>query len=317
MNYFGVDRLYKRYRFALHARAREVWSSGQVLLGPKLSDFENAMKERVDRLYAVGVGSATDGLYFALKAFEIDHTKTVVCPAISYTATRDAILRTGAKILFVDTDDKGRLALDNLPKADAVVYVNLYGNPLDYFKLKQHYNVVIEDAAQSLGATYKGIASGKLGDASVFSFDPTKNLPCFGSGGMVMTDHIDVVEDIVKFRKGYYNSILSEDHAAQLNYLLQYLDEFQMRREEVAETYYALLPDTSFIKPDQDTRGAYQKLVLLSDKHLNLKKHYAQTLDPSSKFLIADNFVKRCFSVPIHPFLKTKEIKEICSYIQS
>ena len=317
MNYFGIDRIYNRYRFHLHARAREVWKTGKVLLGDRLFEFENSIKERVDRNYAVGVGSATDGIYFTLKAYGIDHTKKVICPALSYTATRDAILRTGAQIIFVDTDEKGRLKLDNLPKADAAVYVNLYGNPLNYYELKRQCNLVIEDAAQSMGASFDNIPSGKLGDTSIFSFDPTKNLPCFGSGGMVLTDHIDVAEDIVKFRKGYYNSVLPEDHASQLNYLLQFFDEFQMRRNEVAETYYDLLPDARFIKPDSNTKGAYQKLVILTDQKLKLKKHYNQTLDPSNEYPNADYITKKCYSLPIHPFMKTKEIKEICSYIQS
>lgn len=317
MNYFGLNRLYKTHKESLIKVASDVWAAGKVLLGPHLEELETNLKELTERKYAIGVGSATDGIFFALKAHGIGKDHKVICPALSYSATRDAILRTGATIIFVDTDDKGRLNLEELPKADAIVYVNLYGNPLDYDKLKSYGTLLIEDGAQSMGAFYKNIPSGKLGDISVFSFDPTKNLPCFGSGGMVFTDDENIASSVIKHRKGFYNSVLPEDHAAQLNYLLAHFAYWQIKRKRVAQTYFELLPKADFIKPDNDTTGSYQKLIMTTDKRKEgFKIHYKETLDPTGIYPNADQLTKTVMSLPIHPFLTYDEIKNICLSIQ-
>ena len=317
MNYFGLKRLYKIHKESLTKIASDVWATGKVLLGPQLEELETNLKELTQRKYAIGIGSATDGIFFALKAHGIGKDHKVICPVLSYTATRDAILRTGANIIFVDTDTKGRLNLNDLPKADAIVYVNLYGNPLDYDKLKSYGTLIIEDAAQSMGASYKNIPSGKLGDISIFSFDPTKNLPCFSGGGMVFTDNEKIAEKIFKYRKGYYNSVLPEDHAAQLNYLLIHFAYWQHERKRVAQTYFELLPKAQFIKPDNNTVGGYQKLIMLTDKRTEgFKIHYKETLDPTGIYPNADQLTKTAMSLPIHPFLTYEEIENICLSIR-
>ena len=317
MNYFGLKRLYKTHGESLIKIASDVWATGKVLLGPHLEELETSLKKFTQRKYAIGVGSATDGIFFALKANGIGRGHKVICPVLSYTATRDAILRTGADIIFIDTDHKGRLNLNDLPKADAIVYVNLYGNPLDYDKLKSYGTLLVEDGAQSMGASYKNIPSGKLGDISIFSFDPTKNLPCFGSGGMVFTDDENIATSIIKHRKGFYNSVLAEDHAAQLNYLLSYFDYWQEERRLVAQAYFDLLPQTNFIKPDSDTIGGYQKLVVTTDKRKEgFKIHYKETLDPTGIYPNADRLPKTVMSLPIHPFLTYEEIENICLSIR-
>src|SRR6056300_1555764 len=129
----GVNRLYEDYSWRLSRRAKSVWESGDVLQGKHLQQLETQIAKKYKRKYAVGVGSATDGLYFALKALGIGKNDTVICPVLSYIATAGAIRRTGANVRFVDVDKQGNIGdwgIIGLPKA--VLYVNLFGNLADY-----------------------------------------------------------------------------------------------------------------------------------------------------------------------------------------
>ena len=120
----GIDRLYNDYSWRLTRRAKAVWESGYVLQGKYLKELEVQVAKKYKRKYAVGVGSATDGLYFAMKAGGLDKTSTVICPAFSYIATSGAIKRLGSEIHFVDTDTNGNIGDwhgHGLP--DCVLYV--------------------------------------------------------------------------------------------------------------------------------------------------------------------------------------------------
>lgn len=342
----GVDRLYNAYSWRLTRRAKKVWQSGNMLLGPELENLEKNFCKKYKRKYAVGVGSATDGLYFALKAMGIQKNDSVICPALSFVATAGAIKRLGANIDFVDTDERGNIGSwggMGLPKA--VVYVNLFGNIADYTRLRkycdQHRIPLIEDAAQSQGAYitdwFKKIPSGKLGDISIFSFDPMKNLPCFGSGGMILTDSVEVYEKLISLRRhGFnkkteygYNSVIPEDHSAQLNFLLGKFDSLQKMREKVAKRYFKNLPNQKFIKADSDTVSSYHKLVILHEDRDELQKylkeqgietkiHYPTTLHNvwSASYPVAENICKCALSLPIYPYLNNSEIDYICKKIK-
>lgn len=344
----GVDRLYDAYSWRLTRRAKKIWRSGQVLDGPELKELEERFKKKYNRKYAVGVGSATDGLYFALSGHGINKGSTVICPAVSYVATAGAIKRTGAKLNYADTDERGNLGdLKFQQKPHAIVYVNLYGNCADYTRIKNYAEenkaVLIEDAAQSMGAYYKktwtkSIQSGQMGDTSVFSFDPTKNLPCFGSGGMILTDTSWVYEKAIALRrhglKGGsvqygYNSLPSEDHCAQLNFLFDKFDSLQKKRKQVAEWYNKYLPVGIIIQPEKDTVSSLHKLVIitgsrdklkdfLAKQGIETKVHYNTTLDHGSKnhYPNAEYLCANCLSLPIYPFLERSEVKYICDKIR-
>ena len=128
----GVDRLYKEFWYRLTRRAMETWKTGRVVQGEYLQKFETKIAKQAFRKFGVGVGSATDGLYFAMKSLGLDHNSTIACPVISYSATRDAITRLGATIKYIDVDSIGNIGSLDGAEVDAVVYVNLYGNPADY-----------------------------------------------------------------------------------------------------------------------------------------------------------------------------------------
>jgi dTDP-4-amino-4,6-dideoxygalactose transaminase len=288
----------------------------------------------------VGVGSATDGLYFALKSLGITENDSVICPALSYVATAGAIKRLGANIHFVDTDKKGNigeLGIMGLPKA--ILYVNLFGNPADYDRLKNYcdaYRIpLIEDAAQSQGAYHGKTPSGALGDVSVFSFDPMKNMPSFGSGGMVLTDSKNVYESVRSLRRhGFnsdmsygYNSLISEDHAHQLLLILDKFDRLQRMRTKVFKRYKKNLPTITFIEARANTQSSHHKLVMLSERRDELAKylekngietkiHYKNTLDSSNRHMIAERICSKTISLPIYPHLKMEEVDYVCERIK-
>jgi dTDP-4-amino-4,6-dideoxygalactose transaminase len=337
----GVDRLYDKYSWRLTRRAKAVWQTGNLLQGKYLKQLETEIAKKYKRRYAVGVGSATDGLYFAMKAVGLNKGSTILCPAFSYVATTGAIKRLGADIRFADTDKQGNIGdwgIIGLPSA--VLYVNMFGNLADYTRLKdycsKHKIPLIEDAAQSQGASYGKIPSGALGDVSVFSFDPMKNMPSFGTGGMVLTDSKDVYDTVISLRRHGlngkstygYNSLISEDHANQLLLILSKFDKLQKMRKKVFEKYKQLLPHEEFIETQDKTKSSYHKLVVLSDRRDELKTylaqngietkiHYTKTLDSKNvgQYPNAQNICTKALSLPIYPHLEMDEVIYICERI--
>jgi len=338
----GADRLYDSYSWRLTRRAKAVWQTGDVLQGKYLKQLETEIAKKYKRKYAIGVGSATDGLYFAMKAVGITKESTVVCPAFSYVATAGAIKRLGADIHFTDTDYRGNIGnwgIMGLP--DAVLYVNMFGNVADYDRLRaycdKHHIPLIEDAAQSQGAIHGKKPSGSLGDVSVFSFDPMKNMPSFGTAGMVLTDSKDIYDTVISLRRhglsgkaDYgYNSLISEDHANQLLLILSKFDKLQKMREKVFLRYKKLLPNNLLIETQDKTKSSYHKLVILTERRDELKSylaqngietkiHYVKTLDPKNigQYPNAENICARALSLPIYPHLQMKEVDYICERIK-
>jgi dTDP-4-amino-4,6-dideoxygalactose transaminase len=339
----GLDRLYSRYKTEFDGIAQKAWQLGQAILGEETRKLEDNIAKKYSRQYAVAVGSATDGLYFALRAAGIRPEHKVFCPVLSYVATAGAIRRIGSKIKFIDTDSSGNIGNFSHEKTpDAVVYVNLYGNPADYDRIKSYCEknqiILIEDAAQSQGAYYRDMPSGSMGDVSIFSFDPMKNMPSFGSGGMVLTDNKDIYDRVISLRRHAikstdfdygYNSVISEDHAGQLNVLLDQYDELQRDRERVAHRYYSNLPNKTFIKGDKNNKSSYHKQVMLTNNRDQLKEylekqgietkiHYSQILDivNTGLYPVAENICQQAISLPIYPFLQNEEIDYICEKIK-
>ena len=349
----GVNRIYEEYSWRITRRAKEVWSTGNVISsrhveGSFLDRFERSMAKYTKRKYAVAVGSGTDALYFALKARGIGPGKTVLCPAVSYLATAEAIKRTGAEIKFIDVDDNGLmddLGIMGLPSA--MVYVNLFGNLADHDRLKNycdaHHIPLIEDAAQSLGSSYKGTPSGKLGDISSLSFAPSKPLPCFGNGGMVLTDSESEANFVRSMRYHAtgnnnsthgYNSCLSNDHAHILNFLLTKYSKLLKKTKKVREMYETRLDRLGIrtIKTREKTISNNHKLVIKVDDREALKRHldskgiqtqvhYHMPMNDMPMFKNEDytpnarRFCQRVLSLPIHPFLTENEVSEVCRSI--
>ena len=350
----GVDRLYDDYSWRLTRRAKRAWSSGMVLTGKDNINSERFQLEKniakyTKRKYALAVQSGTDALYFALKAHRIGPGKKVMCPAYSFLSTATAIKRTRADIIFIDVNEQGQIGtLELKQKPDAVVYVNLFGNLADYDRInlycKENKIPLIEDAAQSLGAYYKKTPSGKLGDTSVLSFSPTKNLPAFGNGGMVLTDDENMAEMIKSLRyHGVgknpvtygYNSVMSEDHCAQVNFLLSKYKKLQKKRQCVRDWYEAELYKLGILsfKTQEDTVSSNHKLVIsvnnrdklkdfLASKGIETQIHYKTILpyteyfNSKELFPVATDISREALTLPLYPHLTKEEVLYICNTIK-
>lgn len=170
-------------------RVNKVFEHGQFINGPEVTELEEKLAKFVGVKYAIGVGSGTDALYLAVRALGLDG-KAVAVPAYTFIASVESIVRAGATPVFCDID-KRTLNIDpvKIPRSvDAIMAVNIFGLPADY-ELLRTYNVpIIEDAAQSFGAVYRGKRSCSLGDIGCTSFFPSKPLGGCGDGGMIFTN---------------------------------------------------------------------------------------------------------------------------------
>jgi len=235
-----------------------VLDSGRFILGPNVRAFEEEVARYLGVRHAIGVANGTDAIMLSLRALGIGPGDEVICPAYTFYATAEAIAAIGARPVFADitettyTLDPKSVRAKLSPRTKALLPVHLLGQPADMDELRalaaEHHLVLIEDAAQAFGATYKGQRVGGLGDAGTFSFFPTKNLPCFGDGGLVVTQRDDVAElvrtlrfhgtrDRLVFEHVGYNSRLDEIQAAVLRLFLRELDGWNSSRQAIAARY--------------------------------------------------------------------------------
>ena len=271
------------------------------------------------------------------------------------------MLEAGFDPVFCDVDAQtGLMDLNTIPvHADelaAIMYVNLFGNVLNQEQLITYMEMfseekipVIEDAAQSFGAYYRGVPSGKLGDVSCLSFDPTKNLNNYGSGGMILTDEPaiwELVNDYHDNGKGNdhmqsgTNSKMSEADCAQMLVKLKYFDQWQLRRKEIAEYYTEELDGLVGIPPvDMNVEHAWSKYVIhhhsrstlytdLLNMGVETRINYETPLHQQSVAFSftpfddtgilegAENFSRTCLSLPIYPELEDYEIEYVVDAVK-
>ena len=363
--FFGVDRQYNDLREEILDVTDLVYASGQVLDGPRTKMFEQAIAKMTERRYACSVGSCTQALIFALRAVDNEYFRgsrnKVLIPAQSFVATINTVLEAGFDPVFCDVDAQtGLMDLNTIPvHADelaAIMYVNLFGNVLNQEQLITYIEMfseekipVIEDAAQSFGAYYRGVPSGKLGDVSCLSFDPTKNLNNYGSGGMILTDDPAIWELANDYRDNGKmndhihsgtNSKMSEADCAQMLVKLKYFDGWQKRRAEIAEYYTEELDGLVGIPPvDMNVEHAWSKFVihyhsrsgLYTDLlnmgvetrinyELPLHQHAVSfsftSFDDTGILEGAENFSRTCLSLPIYPELEDYEVEYVVDAIK-
>jgi dTDP-4-amino-4,6-dideoxygalactose transaminase len=354
--FFGINRQYQNLKDELLDVTDQVYSSGQVLDGNYTEKFEREIAQRCRRKFAVAVGSGTQGLWFATKALTDSLNSHILLPTLSFPASLNAVLQNNNFIDFCDVDQHGLIDLDTYSgrmdhTTDIVMLVNLFGNTVDYDRFRMHTEFfnqdieVIEDAAQSFGASYNTIPSGKMGAVSVLSFDPTKNFNNYGSGGMVLTDDENLAYHVLNLRDNgkasdhnYWgtNSKMSEVDCAQMLVKLQHFDSWQKRRTDIANFWIENMPDeVELPAPSTNlTEHAWSKFVLSVDNRFNLmeylwkynidtKVHYTQGLYDlpmglsvsNNHFLSTERFTKRCVSLPIYPELSDIEVERIVDTI--
>jgi dTDP-4-amino-4,6-dideoxygalactose transaminase len=253
---------YDELRPELDAAYRRVMESGWYVLGKELEAFETEFAAYCGVKHCIGVGNGLDALHLILRGYEIGPGDEVIVPTNTYIATWLAVSYAGATPVPVEPDvktynlDPSKIEAAITGRTKAIIPVHLYGQPADMNPIQaiadKHALKVIEDAAQSQGARYKGRTTGSLGDSAAFSFYPAKNLGAFGDAGAITTNDPDLADQVRMLRnygskrkyfhdfKGF-NSRLDEIQAALLRVKLKKLDEWNDRRRAVADLYNSQL----------------------------------------------------------------------------
>ena len=243
----------------------EVVDTNAFAGGPFVTKFEEDYARFCETKFAIGVGNGTDAIWFALLALGVGPGDEVICPPMTFMATAEAITYTGAKPVFVDIDpatntiDPTRIAAAITPKTKAIVPVHLFGQCADMDPILEiacrHNLFVVEDGAQSQGATYKGRQSGSMGAAGATSFYPGKNLGAWGEAGGITTNDPALRERMIMFRehgqkKKYYHDVVGWNgrmdgiQGAVLRVKLKYLNQANDGRRRAAALYHKLLAGT-------------------------------------------------------------------------
>ena len=249
---------------------RRVMESGWFILGAELEAFEDEFAQHSEVKYCIGVGNGLDALHFLLLAYGIGPGDEVIVPSNTFIATWLAVSQCGATPIPVEPDinsyniDPSLIEDAITSRTRCIIPVHLYGQPADMDPIKKiaakHNLIVIEDAAQSQGARYKGKRTGSLGHAAATSFYPGKNLGALGDGGAILTNDESIAKMVRQYRnygssikyhyeiKGF-NSRLDEMQAAFLRVKLSVLDEWNNERKRLAESYSDLLQNSDVLLP--------------------------------------------------------------------
>lgn len=345
-----LKRQYKNLEAELDAAVKEVMESGRYILGNNVKKLEDDFARYCGAKRAVGVASGTDALHLALRALNIGSGDEVITVAFTFIATTEAIGIVGATPVFVDINpetfniDVNKIEAAVTDKTKAILPVHLYGQPCEMDKIMEiagkHNLYVIEDCAQAVGAEYKNKKVGTFGDFGCFSFFPSKNLGCYGDGGMITTKS-DELADRVKSLRAHggrvkyhheelgLNSRLDEMQAAVLNVKLPYIDEWNEARRRAAYRYNELFSGISeIITPAEtgDTKCVYHQYTVKVPKRdkiqqelkeagimtmvyypVPLHKQKVHNNLPRYNLKYTDECSETVLSLPVFPELTTEE----------
>ena len=351
----GLKKQYNNLRTEILEATDEVLRSGQLMNGNHTAEFENWLAKKNSSKYAVTCHSGTHALeiiasYYADRT--VVHPPRVLMPSMTYAATANAFMRAGWDIHFVDTDHYGIIDPELIPNElsyQAIVMVGLYGSSIKNLSdrrwpLRSVANDVtwIEDAAQHW-LSNRGI---RFGNATAISFDPMKNLACYGNGGAVVTNDIDLLEYARAWRdngKGTHQQIgtnirMSEIDCAQMMVKTRYIDQWQERRQDIA-AYWMERLNKSSIRCLIDTKNfndhCFHKFVIDLDQRNILKQnlvikkietriHYNLPLHelgvfrqwPGPDILSrASALSRRVLSLPIYPELSDLEVDYVIDQV--
>lgn len=356
--FIDLRRQYHGIKRDIDAAISEVLEKGRFILGEKVEQFEKAFARYSKAKHCISVGSGTEALHIGLRAAGIKPGDEVIVPANTFIATALAVSYCGAKPVFVDIfEDTYCINTQKIkdaitPRTKAVIPVHMYGQYCDMDAVmeiaKKHSITVVEDAAQSSGADYKG-RKGAIGDAACYSFYPTKTLGAYGDGGAIVTNDEKIAEKMLLLRnygekrkyehviKGF-NSRLDELQAAILLVKLKYLDRWVERRGKAAAEYNRALAGANVIIPAEARYGkhAYYLYVIRSrqrdrlQQHLKAKGigtliHYPIPIHKqkafleynSQKFAAAEKITKEILSLPMFAEITKEELKAVADAIKS
>ena len=351
----------RRINKELKEATNRVIDSNWYILGKEVENFEREFANYLGVKYCIGVGNGLEALHIILRAYGIGKGHEVIIPSNTYIATALAVSYAGAVPIIVEPDEQtyniNPVLIEEkiTKKTKAIMPVHLYGQACDIDPINEvakKYNLkVIEDAAQAHGATYKGEKCGTLGDASGFSFYPTKNLGALGDAGAVTTNDKGLAEKVRVLgnygsEKHYYNkymgfnSRLDEMQAAILRVKLRHLEEFNQERKIIARLYLNNLQDTDLILPYvlEWAEPVWHQFVIRSTKRDKLQEylkskgigtliHYPLPIHlqdaykhlgyKKGDFPIAEKMANEVLSLPIWVGLSKEKVKIICTKIMN
>ncbi|MFC1571707.1 DegT/DnrJ/EryC1/StrS family aminotransferase [Candidatus Margulisiibacteriota bacterium] len=355
--FFDITKQNEAVRQEIDDAVKQVIDSGRYILGENVKAFEQEFADYCGAKFAVGVASGTDALHLALLAAGVKAGDEVITSPFTFVASAEVIAYCNAKPVFVDIDpntfnlNASKIEEKITPKTKALLPIHLYGQPCEMDKImalaKKHKLAVIEDCAQATGAEYNGKKVGSFGLGG-FSFFPTKNLGCFGDGGMITTNNEKITNEIKVLRnhgsrKTYhhniigYNSRLDELQATILRVKLR---NMSTKRQVNASLYASTLKNVAKIMLPPEIAGgkhSYNQYTVRTQDRDGLQAHLkargigAMVYYPVSvhlqeafsslghkkgSFPMSEQVQNEVLSLPIFPELSEKQILEVCSAIK-
>jgi len=338
----------------------DIMESQYFILGPKVEKLEEQMAAYIGSKFAIGVSSGTDALLLALMALKIGKGDEVITSPYTFFATAGSIARVGAKAVFVDIEpdtynlDAAKIEKAVTKKTKAIMPVHLFGQCVDMdpiMAIAKKYNLkVIEDAAQAIGAGYGGKQAGSIGDFGCFSFFPSKNLGCFGDGGLITTNNEELYHRAKILRvhggeKQYLhsevgiNGRLDAIQAAVISLKLPYLAQWTEGRRRNAAEYDKHFADHPIIKTPATRPNRYHifnQYIISVEKRDELKQYltdnkigcaiyYPLSLHEQEcfrnlkyehgDFPHSENATKTTLAIPIYPELPAESLHFVAKKI--
>ena len=357
MEFIDLAAQQQRIKSEIDANIQKVLTHGKYILGPEVAELEEKLAAYTGAKYCITCANGTDALQIALMALGVGPGDEVITPGFTYIATAETVALLGAKPVYVDVyENTYNLNVELLEaaittKTKAIIPVSLYGQCADYDAINaialKHNITVIEDGAQSFGATYKGRKSGNLTTISCTSFFPSKPLGCYGDGGAIFTSDDELAKIIRQVarhgqdRRYHHirvgvNSRLDTLQAAILLPKLAILDDEMRLRQEVAVNYqkeFAAVGFTGTPYIEAHNVSAYAQFTVrvpnrdavqekLKEAGIPTAVHYPIPLNkqPAVASDIAlptgDKVAEEVMSLPMHPYMTVSELRRISYALQ-
>ncbi|MDA8976929.1 DegT/DnrJ/EryC1/StrS family aminotransferase [Akkermansiaceae bacterium] len=360
MEFIDLKSQQKRIRADLDKRIGAVLDHGRYIMGPEVVELEERLAKYVGVKHCIGASSGTDTLLIAMMALGISPGDEVITVPYTWISTAEMIALLGATPVFVDIDEvtwnmnAELLEAAITEKTKAIMPVGIYGQTADMVAINEiaarNGNIpVIEDAAQSFGATHHGQKSCSLSTIGSTSFFPSKPLGCYGDGGALFTNDDDLADSMRQIcvhgqEKKHHHPILGINgrldtiQAAILLEKIGIFDDEIQKRQEIAAAYSAGIQQDSVLLPEVGTgnTSVYAQYTILSSERnvlsASLKEvdvpsvsYYAVPLhlQPVFEYLghakgdfpVTERVAKQCLSLPMNPYLNPGEINKVCNCI--
>jgi dTDP-4-amino-4,6-dideoxygalactose transaminase len=351
---------YKQMKLEIDTAVMRVIDGAQFVLGPEVAAFEARFASYCGVNHCLAVNSGTSALHLALLAADVGPGDEVITVSMTFVATTAAILYSGAKPVYVDVDpvtwtmDPALIEAAITPKTKAILPVHLHGLMADMDPImeiaRRHNLVVIEDAAQSHGAEYKGRRAGSIGDLGCFSFYPGKNLGAYGEGGAVVSNNPEFAKRVSLLRdwgqESKYNHVLHGYNyrmdgiqGAVLNVKMNYIEPWTEARRSVAAHYDRLLEKQRCVRPmaPAHSRHVYHVYAVRLERRdeaqkvlqaagvgtgihypvpVHLQKAYADLGYSVGDFPVTELLANQFLSVPIYAELTPQQVSEVVAELE-